>query len=169
MLLLRWSCCQSRAALCKRATGWVNDFICQSANSLPVINRGLLLGAAEEAALLPAQEEGTGWVSCCIFQLLLLVQLLTHREASGHLWSFLCGVTWAGECFSLYRREFVTNLGQMSLPRLMRLPLTRLCFCHVSCELDEIGSQKCLVYLGCIYLCREVGFCSTVIAMLKCE
>lgn len=38
----------------------VNGFICRSANSLPVINRGLLLGAAEEAALLPAQEEGTG-------------------------------------------------------------------------------------------------------------
>lgn len=71
---------------------------------------------------------GRDWVSCCIFQLLLLVQLLTHREPLGHLWSFLCGVTWAGECFSLYRREFVTNLSQMSLPSLMRLPLTRLCF-----------------------------------------
>lgn len=69
----------------------------------------------------------------------------------------------------MYRREFVTNLSQMYLPGLMRLPLTRLCFRHTSCELEEIGSQKYLLYLGCIYLCREVGFCSTVIAMLICE
>lgn len=69
----------------------------------------------------------------------------------------------------MYRREFVTNLSQMYLPRLMRLPLTRLCFRRISCELEEVGSQKCLLHLGCICLCREVGFCSTVIAMLICE
>jgi len=123
----------------------VKDFICQSANSFAVINRGAAAGGCLGGSSAPSTG-GRGWLRVFLlhFPAAVIGTAAYPSGGTGPPLIFLawCYMSWG---MSLYRREFATNLSQMCLSGLTRFRSTRLCFCHISCELDEIGSQECLI------------------------